>query len=116
MSWEDWKLHFEDMVVVNEWTAAQKLRWLCVRLAGRAQRAFHRFSPESQALYAAATAALQQRFESKSRMMCYQAEFETHKKKCLEGWADFVEDLPTLAHKAFPDLQEGAISYDFTIL
>ena len=81
--WEDWKLHFEDLVIVNEWTAAQKLRCLRVRLTGRAQRAFHRFSPESQASYAAATAALQQRFEPKSRMTYYQAEFETRKKKTL---------------------------------
>ena len=36
-SWDDWKLHFEDVAAVNEWTAPQKLKWLRVRLTGRAQ-------------------------------------------------------------------------------
>ena len=107
-SWEDWKLHFEDVAVVNEWTAEQKLKWLRVRLTGRAQRAFHRLPEESQASYTAAASALQQRFEPKSRMTRYQAEFETRRKKRTEGWADFGEDLRSLADRAFPDLQPEA--------
>ena len=103
-SWEDWKLHFEDVAVVNEWTAEQKLKWLRVRLTGRAQTAFHRFPEESQASYTAAASALQQRFEPKSRMTRYQAAFETRRKKRTEGSADFGEDLRSLADRAFPDL------------
>ena len=30
------------------------------------------------------------------------------KKKCTEGWADFAEDLSSLADRAFPDLQPEA--------
>ena len=107
-SWEDWKLHFEDVAVVNEWTAEQKLKWLRVRLTGRAQKAFHRLPEESRATYAAAASALQQRFEPKNRMTRYQAEFETRWKKRMEGWADFGEDLRSLADRAFPDLEPEA--------
>ena len=107
-SWEDWRLHFEDVAAVNEWTAAQKLKWLRVRLTGRAQKAFHRFPPESQESYAAATSALKERFEPKSRMTRYQAEFETRRKRRTEGWADLAEDLRSLADRAFPDLQADA--------
>ena len=64
-SWGDWKLHFEDVAAVNEWNAGQKLKWLRVRLTGRAQKAFHRLPGESQASYDAATRALQERFEPK---------------------------------------------------
>jgi hypothetical protein len=29
-SWEDWKLHFEDVAAVNEWTDGHKLKLLRV--------------------------------------------------------------------------------------
>ena len=41
-------------------------------------------------------------------MTRYQAEFETRRKKRTEGWADFGEDLRSLADRAFPDLQPEA--------
>ena len=107
-SWGDWKLHFEDVAAVNTWSAEQKLQWLRVRLTGRAQKAFHRLPAESQASYDAATRALQERFEPKSRMTRYQAEFESRSKKRTEGWADFAEDLRSLVDKAFPDLKPEA--------
>ena len=108
LSWGDWKLHFEDVAAVNTWSAEQKLQWLRVRLTGRAQKAFHRLPAESQTSYDAATRALQERFEPKSRMTRYQAEFESRCKKRTEGWADFAEDLRSLVDKAFPDLQPEA--------
>ena len=84
-SWDDWKLHFEDVAEVNAWTAEDKLKWLRVRLTSRAQRAFHRLPANSQASYAAATLAMQQRFEPKSRMTRYQAEFEARRKNTLKA-------------------------------
>ena len=107
-SWEDWKLHFEDVAAVNEWTDNQKLKWLRVRLTGRAQKAFHHLPEESQATYRGATTALQERFEPKSRKARYHAEFEARRKKRSEGWADFAEDLQSLADKAFSELEPAA--------
>ena len=107
-SWDDWRLHFEDVAEVNSWSADDKLKWLRVRLTGRAQRAFHRLPAESQATYAAATTAMQQRFEPKSRMTRYQAEFDARRKKPTENWADLADDLRSLADKAYPDLQVEA--------
>ena len=107
-SWEDWKLHFEDVAEVNSWSAEDKLKWLRVRLTGRAQRAFHRLPAESKATYDAATIAMQQRFEPKSRTTRYQAEFEARRKKPAESWADLGDDLRSLVDKAYPDLQAEA--------
>ena len=107
-SWEDWKLHFEDVAAVNEWTDDQKLKWLRVRLTGRAQKAFHRLPDEVTATYRGATTALQERFEPKSKKTRYQAEFEARRKKRAEGWADFAEDLGSLTDKAYPELQPEA--------
>ena len=104
-SWEDWQLHFQNVAIVNGWTDEQKLQWLRVHLTGRAQRTFHRLPEASRASYEDATAALQERFEPTSRKTRYQAEFETRRKKKSEGWADFADDLRSLADKAFPDLQ-----------
>lgn len=105
-SWEDWAFHFENVAAVNEWTAAQKLQWLKVRLTGRAQRAFQHLSASARDSYEEAKKALGERFEPKSRQSRYEAEFQTRRKKKSEGWADFAEELKLLADKAFPELQE----------
>ena len=106
--WGDWKLHFDDVAAVNGWNADQKLQWLRVRLIGRAQKAFYRLPEENRATYDAAARALQERFQPKSRMTRYQAEFESRCKKRAEGWADYAENLCSLADKAYPDLQPEA--------
>ena len=105
-SWEEWAFHFENVAAVNEWSAAQKLQWLRVRLTGRAQRAFQHLSASTRDSYEEATKALRERFEPKSRQSRYEAEFQIRRKKKSEGWADFAEDLKLLADKAFPELQE----------
>ena len=66
------------------------------------QKAFHRLAPETQAFYDAATRALQEQFEPKSRMTQFQAEFEFRSKKLSEGWADLADNLCSLSDK---DLQ-----------
>ncbi len=59
--------------------------------------------------YQQATAALKERFEPASRKGRYQAgEFQTKRKKKTEGWADYAEDLRSLAGKAYPELDENA--------
>lgn len=107
-SWDEWSVHFDNVADVNEWTAAQKLKWLKVRLTGRAQKAFQCLPEESQATFAAATKALKGRFEPESRKTRYQAEFQARRKKPSEGWADFAEDLQSLVEKAYPSLQHEA--------
>ena len=67
-------------------------------MTGRAQKAFHRL-PQRVAGYVR---------RSDERITRYQAEFESRKKKRTEGWADFAEDLSSLADRAFPDLQPEA--------
>ena len=107
-SWEEWNFHFSNVADVNEWDDEQKLKWLRVRLTGRAQMVFQRLPAEARASYAEATSALMERFEPKSRKIRFQVEFQTRRKKKIEGWADFADDLKTLVDKAFPDLQQEA--------
>ena len=45
-SWTDWIEHFEAVSMLNGWDDAAKLRWLPVRLSGKAQTAWKRLSPE----------------------------------------------------------------------
>ena len=107
-NWEQWDYHFQNVVSVNEWDDGQKLKWLKVRLTGRAQIAFQRLPETTRNDYDAATKALKDRFEPASRKPRYQAELQTHRKKKRESWADFAEDLRLLADKAFPEFQDGA--------
>ena len=107
-SWEEWITHFENVSAVNEWTGDQKLQWLKVQLTSRAQTAFQRLAGETQQSYERAKAALQERFEPKSRQSRYQAEFQTRRKKRSETWADFADDLKLLVDRGFPELEDPA--------
>ena len=107
-SWTDWCFHFENVASVNGWDDAQKLKWLRVRMTGRAQKALHRLTGTAIATYEATRDAMKARFEPESRQTRYQAEFQTRRKKPSEGWADFADDLRSLADKAYPTLQEEA--------
>ena len=107
-SWDEWSIHFENVTDVNGWDDEQKLKWLKVRLTGRAQKAFQRLPEASRATFDLAEAALKGRFEPESRKTRYQAEFQSRRKKTNEGWADFADDLQFLAEKAYPSLQHEA--------
>lgn len=107
-SWEDWEFHFDNVADVNGWDDEQKMKWLRVRLTGRAQKAFQRLPTESKESYQAARDALKERFEPTSRKIRYQVEFQTRRKKKAETWADFADDLKSLVDKGFPDLPEEA--------
>ena len=52
--------------------------------------------------------ALDERFEPASQKTLYQAEFQTRRKKRSEDWAEFADDLRTLADKCFPESQDEA--------
>lgn len=107
-NWTEWKFHFDNVAAVNGWGAEDQLKWLKVRLTGRAQTAFQHLSVENQATFALATAALKERFEPATRKHRYQAELQVRKKRKGESWADFAEDLKSIADKAYPDLEEKA--------
>ena len=107
-SWSEWSFHFENVAAVNNWDDAQKLRWLRVRVTGRAQKALHRLQGSTDMTYEATRDALKARFDPESRRTRYQAEFQTRRKKASEGWADFADELRSLADKAYPDLGEDA--------
>ena len=103
-----WYFHFQSMVAVDEWNKETQLKWLKVRLMGRAQTAFQRLPPATQANFAETIAALKERFKPASQKTRYQAELQTRRKKKTENWADLAEDLRVLADKAYPELENNA--------
>ena len=106
--WEEWIIHFGNVATVNGWSDGDQLRWLKVRPVGRAQTAFQRLSEENQDDFKKAKGALKERFAPASRRHRYQAELQVRKKRKGESWADFADELKSLADKAYPDLQEEA--------
>ena len=62
-SWDEWSIHFNNVEEVNEWTSAQKLLWLKVRLTGRAQASFQHLPEDSRATFDATRKALKEQFE-----------------------------------------------------
>ena len=107
-NWDEWYFHFENVAAVNGWDDALKLKWLRVQLTGRAQKALHRLQEAARETYRATRTALKACFDPESRQTRYQAEFQTRRKKASEGWADFADDLKSLADKAYPSLQDEA--------
>ena len=106
-SWEDWIEHFERVAAVNEWTSnASKLKWLKVRLTGKAAAALKRFSEATRNDYAALKEALQKRFEPASKKELYMAEFQIRRKRKDEDWASFGDSLRFLAEKSYPGTYE----------
>ena len=108
VNWDEWSFHFENVAAVNGWDDAQKLQWLRVRVTGREQKALQRLQGPAIATYEATRDSLKARFDPESRRTRYQAEFQTRRKKASEGWADFADELRSLADKAYPDLGEDA--------
>ena len=107
-SWREWIYHFESVADVNGWNDMAKLKWMKVRLTGRAQSVFQRLLAATTRDYDRTKKALKERFEPSSRKGRYQAELQARRKQKSEGWTDFADDLRLLADKAFPDLQEEA--------
>ena len=108
-SWEDWIKHFERVAAVNEWTSnAGKLKWLKVRLTGKAAAALKRFPEATRDDYAALKEALQRHFEPASKKELYMAEFQVRRKRKDEDWASFGDNLWFLAEKSYPDLAAEA--------
>ena len=108
-SWDEWIDHFESVAQVCGWDAATKLKWLRVRLTGRAGTVFRRLPETTRAHFDLATAAMKSRFEPESKKELYRTQLLTRKKKQGEGWAAFGDDLRILADRAYPDLPENAL-------
>ena len=62
-SWDDWICHFENVADVNDWDDAAKLKFLKVRLVGKAQRAFQHLADATRGNYGRARESLKARFE-----------------------------------------------------
>ena len=107
-NYEEWMYHFENVAAVNGWDEDAKLLWLKVRLAGKAQTTYQKFTDDVKRSYAESKKALKARFEPESRKERYRAEFQTRRRKKEENWADFADGLKVLVDKAYSDLEEKA--------
>ena len=107
-SFEDWIDQFGSIAEINLWDDEQKLRWLKVRLTGRALMAYKKFPVAARASFRNAVKALQERFEPGSRRDLYLAELQTRRKTKTESWPEFGEDLLALVDKAYPSLDDEA--------
>ena len=103
-NWEQWILHFNDCADVNSWEDANKLKFLRVRLTGRAQAVFHQLSDTNKSSFDAAVLALEAHFEPKGKRELYLADFSTRTKKLTESWVEYADELRGLVEKAYPDL------------
>ncbi|KAL5480079.1 hypothetical protein EMCRGX_G023701 [Ephydatia muelleri] len=84
--WDEWINHFESCADVNNWTKDEdRLKWVRVRLVGKAQTAFRRLGEDERTDYT------QKEIKEKG-----------------EDWASFGDALRLLADSAYPELEEKA--------
>jgi len=93
---------------INGWSDEDKILWLRVRLTGKAHVAYTQLSHETQQSYTTTKEALRKCFEPSSKRQFYKVEFKSKKKREIESWADFSNELLFLVSRAFPSLQEEA--------
>lgn len=108
-NWTEWLEHFQSVAEVNKWVSEEeKLKWLKVRLTGKAQTAFRNFSQDVRGNYGECVKALKKRFDPDSKKELYVAELHTRARQRDEDWASYGDALRTLADKAYGDLEEKA--------
>ena len=62
-TWPEWAAHFENVAIINKWESAEdKLKWLRVRLMGKAQITFLRFPEAVTNNFGQSMKALNRRF------------------------------------------------------
>ena len=107
--WAEWVDHFESVAAVNKWTTGEeKLKWLKVRLTGKAQTAFKKLPQDVKENFGECMKSLQRRFDPDSKRQLYVAELNVRTRHKDEDWATFGDALRVLADKAYPDLEEKA--------
>ena len=77
-------------------------------LGRRASTVFRHLSDYTKANYEMAAAVLGIKIWSQSWQALYQIHLYSQVKQNREGWAEYGDDLKTLAEKAYPDLVEAA--------
>ena len=108
-NWTEWLEHFESVAAVNKWESDEdKLKWLRVRLAAKAQTAVRKMPESVRNNYGECVQALKQRFDPDSKRDLYIAELHTRARHRGEDWASYGDALRTLADKAYGDLEEKA--------
>ena len=108
--WAEWVDHFENVATVNKWaTGEEKLKWLKVRLTGKAQTAFKKLPQDVKENYGECMKSLQRCFDPDSKRQLYVAELSARTRHKDEDWATFGDVLRVLADKAYPDLEENVL-------
>ncbi|KAL5469156.1 hypothetical protein EMCRGX_G030368 [Ephydatia muelleri] len=96
--WAEWVDHFENVATVNKWaTGEEKLKWLKVRLTGKAQTAFKKLPQDVKENYGECMKSLQRRFDPDSKRQLYVAELSARTRHKDEDWATFGDVLRVLA-------------------
>ena len=107
-SWPEWETHFKHVAAIKKWESAdEKLKWLRVRLTGKAQAAFSRCSEAVRNDYGECMKALAKGFNPDSKREVYVAVLHSRNRRKEEDWATYPDILKGLADKAYPDLEKA---------
>ena len=104
-SWPSWFNHFQQVVAINGWNAAEQGQYLGISLTGEAQLYFQSLpAATQQGPIAALTLALQNRFAPAQRVDLHRATFKAAKQRKDEALGAFCETVRYAARLAYPTM------------
>ena len=87
-------------------TDGDRLKWLRVRLTGKAHTLFMKLPENTRKDYDECVKAFKRRFFPDSKKELYVVELHKWAKRDDEDWASFGDTLRVLSNKAYADLEE----------
>ena len=92
--WDEWINLFESCADVNNWTKDEdRLKWVHLRLVGKAQTAFRKLGEDERTDCRKCICALKRRFDPDSKRTLKMVELQHRKKEKGEDWASFGDAL-----------------------
>ncbi|CAG2249541.1 unnamed protein product [Mytilus edulis] len=103
--WSDFKSHFDDCAVINNWDDQEKGLYLATALRGQAQGVFSDLPTEKRMDYTTLIKALQERFSPSNQTELYRVQLKERRQKASESLPELGQAIRRLVNRLIPTHQ-----------
>lgn len=103
--WRTWRLQFETVAAVNNWTPQHQVAYIGLYLSGAALSYYHSLDVQvRQGPLQALLQLLEQRFNAPQQAELFRAELQSRRQRASEPLSDYCEAVRRLVRYAYPAL------------